>query len=273
MEVPERLKGFDLKPYSLDLLIVAAYGLILPEHILAAPRLGCLNVHASLLPRWRGAAPVERAIMAGDRESGVCLMQMDAGLDTGPVYRCESLVISEEETGSGLEARLGALGRRLLLELLPELEQLEPVPQSDVGATYAEKLTPADSRLDLSGAPDRAARQVRALTDRQPVTVFAPDPADPHKPVRVRCLGAARADADEASQASGRILRVDRAGLWVTCGQGALCIPEIQLNRGKGTAMKAKAAANGYPEILRAGRRLFATADEAMNADTRRQES
>lgn len=265
VETPERLRGFDLDQFDLDLLIVAAYGLILPPHILTAPRLGCLNVHASLLPRWRGAAPVERAIMAGDRETGVCLMQMDEGLDTGPVFRCERIAITAADTGSDLETRLAEAGGRLLLALLPDLEDLTPLPQPEEGATYADKLTAADSMLDLTGAPEAAARRIRALTSRQPAAVFIPDPADPQNPVRMRCLGAARAghEVDSPSQPPGTILRIDRAGLWIACGDGSLCVPEVQINRGKGTVMTAKAAANGYPQLIQTGARVYRTSSDA----------
>ena len=265
VETPERLKSESLDQHQLDLLIVAAYGLILPAHILDAPRLGCLNVHASLLPRWRGAAPVERAMMAGDEATGVCLMKMDEGLDTGPVYRCESLPIDPQETGGELEARLAAAGIELLVGLLPEIEVLSPTPQPETGATYATKLTAADSVPDLDATAAVLARQVRALSDRQPVALYARDDAGS---VRIRCLGPARyepAAADAAAPAAaiapGTIVRIDKAGLWLACGEGNLCIPQIQLNRGKGTAMAAKAAANGYPGIIQAGARLSATAN------------
>lgn len=274
VETPERMKGFDLDRFELDLLIVAAYGLILPPRILAAPRLGCLNVHASLLPRWRGAAPVERAIMAGDSETGVCLMQMDAGLDTGPVYRCESVSIGSEETGSALEARLAEVGGRLLVDVLPDLHKMTPVPQPDTGATYADKLGPADSLLDLSADPEAAARRIRALTSRQPAALFASDPDDAEHPARLRCLGAARTSESGADPAPpGTIIRIDRAGLWLACGKGALCVPEIQLNRGKGTVMTAKAAANGFSRLIHTGGRLYPTAPEAAAAVPGIQES
>ena len=255
VETPARLKGESIAEHELDLLIVAAYGLILPPHILTAPRLGCLNVHASLLPRWRGAAPVERAIMAGDEQTGVCLMQMDEGLDTGPVYRCESLDILSTETGGELESRLAAAGTALLLGVLPDIETLTPQPQPDTGITYAEKLRPADSTANLAGDAESLARQVRALADRQPVAIYA---QDEQGPVRIRCLGAARTEQTTSDAAPGTIVRIDKAGLWLACGEGSLCIPEIQLNRGKGRAMAAKAAANGYAGIIHPGARLKA---------------
>lgn len=253
VETPARLRSESLQHHALDLLIVAAYGLILPAHILEAPRLGCLNVHASLLPRWRGAAPVERAIMAGDTETGVCLMQMDEGLDTGPIYCCRKQPIDPGETGGELESRLAGTGVQLLLELLPEIEAKSPTPQPDAGATYAEKLSPADSELDLTADAETLARQVRALSDRQPTALYARDDAGS---VRIRCRGPASAAPSAADAPPGTIVRIDKDGLWLACGSGLLCIPSIQLNRGKGTTMAAKAAANGYPGILHPGARL-----------------
>ncbi len=263
VETPVRLKGASLELHRLDLLIVAAYGLILPPHILKAPRLGCLNVHASLLPRWRGAAPVERAIMAGDAETGVCLMLMDEGLDTGPVYSCETLPIGPRETGGELEARLAESGVRLLCELLPEIENRRPTPQTSTGATYAEKLRATDSEPDLNASAEVLARQVRALSDRQPVAVHAHDDTGP---VRIRLLGPAFAESTSADAPAGTIVRVDKAGLYLACGEGLLCIPRVQLNRGKGTAMDATAAANGYPGIIHAGGRLVARPPHQDNA-------
>jgi methionyl-tRNA formyltransferase len=257
VETPSSLKNESLTAYELDLLIVAAYGLILPPHILAVPRLGCLNVHASLLPRWRGAAPVERAIMAGDEETGVCLMQMNEGLDTGPVYRCQTVPIDPLETGGALEGRLAEAGGRLLLGLLPQIEDLNPSPQPEAGATYAKKLTAADSEPDLTAPAAQIARHIRALSDRQPVALFARDDTGP---IRIRCLGAAQAgDYLDAAAVPGTIVRIDKAGLWLACSDGSVCIPKIQLNRGKGTAMGAKAAANGYPGVIHIGAQLAPT--------------
>ena len=244
---PPTLAGESLADDNLDLLVVAAYGLILPDHVLDAPRLGCLNVHASLLPRWRGAAPVERAIMAGDTETGVCLMQMDAGLDTGPVYTCKRVVIGAEETGGELEGRLALLGGELLRNLLPKIETLTPEPQSGSGATYAHKLTAADALIDWRHSADQITRQIRALVDRRPATALAASGE-----VRIRIL-AAKADADPHDRHPGTILRADRQGLVIACGSGLLRITRLQLNRGKGTAMDAAAAANGYPDLLSAG--------------------
>jgi methionyl-tRNA formyltransferase len=160
-QVQAEFAGLDL-----DAAVVVAYGLILPKPILAAPRLGCLNVHASLLPRWRGAAPVQRAILAGDRESGVTIMQMDEGLDTGPLLLQEAVPIGPQTTAAELHDTLAALGARLIVRALADIAdgRLSPVPQDDAAATYAAKLSRAEGRLDWRRPAAESARQVRALT-------------------------------------------------------------------------------------------------------------
>jgi methionyl-tRNA formyltransferase len=143
--------------------VVVAYGLILPQEILDAPRFGCLNIHASLLPRWRGAAPIHRAIMAGDRETGVCIMQMEAGLDTGPVLMRESLMIGAEETTADLHDRLSALGARLILRALDHLP-LPAEPQPAEGVTYAAKIDKAEARVDFTRPAVEVDRLIRSLS-------------------------------------------------------------------------------------------------------------
>ncbi len=149
---------------KLDIAIVAAYGLILPKEILAAPRLGCINIHASLLPRWRGAAPIERAILAGDRETGITLMAMDEGLDTGAMIAVRRVSIGNETTGGSLHDTLAALGAELLLETLPTIATIRPVPQPADGVTYAAKRGPADLRLDWRESADALDRRIRAFS-------------------------------------------------------------------------------------------------------------
>lgn len=152
---------------ELDAAVVAAYGLILPQPVLEAPRLGCLNVHASLLPRWRGAAPIQRAILAGDRETGVTIMQMDAGLDTGAMLMTRGTPIEADTTAAGLHDRLARIGAELIVAALDRRAagDLAAVPQPAEGVTYAAKITPADGRIDWSDA-DLVGRQVRALSPR-----------------------------------------------------------------------------------------------------------
>src|SRR5262249_17011933 len=133
---------------KLDVAVVAAYGLLLPRAVLEAPRFGCVNVHASLLPRWRGAAPIERAILAGDRETGVTIMQMEAGLDTGPMLAAAAAPILPSTTAATLRAQLAALGARLLLPVLDQLETITPRPQPADGVTYAKKISREEGRID-----------------------------------------------------------------------------------------------------------------------------
>ncbi|MDF0598602.1 methionyl-tRNA formyltransferase [Psychromarinibacter halotolerans] len=147
-----------------DIAVVVAYGLILPQPILDAPTHGCLNIHASLLPRWRGAAPIQRAIMSGDAQTGVCIMQMEAGLDTGPVLLREALDIAPDETAATLHDRLADMGARLIVDALARLDTLRPEVQPDQGVTYAEKIDKAEARIDWTRPADEIDRQIRGLS-------------------------------------------------------------------------------------------------------------
>ena len=241
-----------LRALQPDLLIVAAYGLILPETVLHIPGSdgrGAVNVHASLLPRWRGAAPVERAIMAGDRETGVCLMQMERGLDTGPVFAVRRLTIDPAESAAELEARLADLGASLLQENLQALlaRTLVPTVQPETGIEYAHKITAADSVPSFSRAADLA-RQIQAMRERAPVTAWIADEG-------IRLLRA-RAIEGAASAAPGTLLVAGRKQLQIACGDGHVEITEIRLPRGKGTPMNAAAALNGFADLLQDGTRL-----------------
>ncbi len=205
-----------------DIAVVAAYGLILPQAILDAPRLGCVNVHASLLPRWRGAAPIQRAILAGDTETGVTIMQMDEGLDTGPMLLAGRTPIHDTTTGGELHDSLAALGAKLLIEALTGLEAgaLAPTRQPNAGATYANKIDKGETRIDWSCSAATVLRQIHAFSPL-PGAWFSLDGA------RVRALGAELAAGDGAP---GTVLDERLA---VACGSGAVRL--IQLQRaGKG---------------------------------------
>ena len=154
----------DFADLQADIAVVVAYGLILPENILAAPQHGCLNIHASLLPRWRGAAPIHRAILAGDDETGVCIMQMDAGLDTGPVLLREATAIGPEDTTADLHDRLSSIGARLIIDALARLDTLVPEPQPETGVTYAAKIAKAEARIDWSAPAVEVDRRIRGLS-------------------------------------------------------------------------------------------------------------
>jgi methionyl-tRNA formyltransferase len=150
--------------FAPEVAVVVAYGLILPQPILDAPARGCLNIHASLLPRWRGAAPIHRAVLAGDPETGVCIMQMDAGLDTGPVLLRKSLAIDPEETTGALHDRLSALGAAAIVEALARLDSLTPEPQPEQGASYAAKIDKSEARVDWSKPAIEVDRLIRGLS-------------------------------------------------------------------------------------------------------------
>lgn len=220
---------------GLDAAVVAAYGLILPKPVLAAPRLGCINVHASLLPRWRGAAPIQRALLAGDRETGVTIMQMDEGLDTGPILLAESVPIEPQATAAALHDRLAASGARLVVRALDELAagRLVPRPQPGEGATYAKKLGREEGRLDWRRPAVELERAVRALNP-WPGVWFE------HAGERIKVLAAAIAARGDA--APGTVLD-DR--LTVACGVGALRPTTLQ--RGGRAAQDAAAFLRGYP--------------------------
>ena len=247
---PKSLKS-ETVDVELDVLIVAAYGLLLPKHVLDAPRFGCINVHASLLPRWRGAAPVERAIMAGDQRSGATIMLMDEGLDTGPIFSSTEVAISPSMTGGELEALLAEVGARELAACLESLGSSTPEPQAGP-ATYADKLTAADATIDWTRPAVALGNQIRALTERMPAS-------SKHDGLRIRILSAVAepmpGNCKPERFLPGQIAQADKAGIVVVCGDGnVLTITELQLNRGKGKRMNAAAALNGYPELFKPGR-------------------
>lgn len=215
----------DLQP---DLMVVVAYGLILPKAVLAIPTHGCWNVHASLLPRWRGAAPIQRAIQAGDAKTGVCLMQMEAGLDTGPVLLHQELPIASTDTGGQLHDKLAELGAQVLSDGLGLLRAgIKPIarPQPEQGVTYAHKLDKAEARLDWAQDADALARTVRAFN---PWPIAEATLAGE----RVRIHGAVALEADHG-QAPGTVLAAGRDGIDIACGQGALRLRVLQREGGK----------------------------------------
>jgi methionyl-tRNA formyltransferase len=220
-----------------EILVVASYGLILPRALLDFPRYGAVNIHASLLPRWRGAAPIQRAILAGDRETGISIMQMDEGLDTGPVLRQRSVPIVEEDTTGSLHDRLAALGSTLIVDVLGELEagSVSATPQPAEGVTYAAKLDKRESRVDWNSGAVGINRLVRAL-----------DPS-PGASTRIRgielkiwkcapVLGQGR---------PGEVLRSEPGGVTVACGKDAVLLAELQRSGGK--RLSAADFLRGFP--------------------------
>ncbi len=208
-----------------DLMVVAAYGLLLPQAVLDAPRLGCINIHASLLPRWRGAAPIQRAILAGDEESGITIMQMEAGLDTGPMLHTLKTPILQDDTGGSLHDRLADLGARALLESLGGIAEgsLIAHPQDDELATYAKKLEKGESRVDWT--------QPAAVIDRQ-VRAFNPWPVAQcdfqGQVMRIwHSLPLAQAAPDSAEP--GQVVEAGKSGIEVATGEGVLRILKLQM--------------------------------------------
>ena len=223
---PAKLRGNDealalLRSADADVMVVAAYGLILPQEVLDAPRHGCLNIHASLLPRWRGAAPIQRAIEAGDKETGVCIMQMDAGLDTGAVVSTHRYAIADTDTANEVHDALMHLGAQAIVADLQQLQQtgsLHAVPQPEEGVTYAQKLSKEEAKIRWTEPADTVARKIRAfnpvpaawtLRQGQPLKIWQAHPV-------------------ERQGEPGRILAADADGIVVACGENALCITQLQ---------------------------------------------
>lgn len=209
-----------------DVMVVAAYGLILPQSVLDIPRLGCINIHASLLPRWRGAAPIQRAILAGDESTGITLMQMDAGLDTGDILAVAKTPISATDTGQTLHDRLAALGADCIVSLLSkDAERKYPGrPQEEAGACYAEKLSKAEAHIDWNKDALRLERMVRAFDP-------FPGASCDYRDIHLKIWQAAAVEG--ASGRPGEILSADREGLLVACGRGGLKLLMLQKPGGK----------------------------------------
>lgn len=231
---------------SLDVLVVAAYGVILPPALLNWPRHGCINIHASLLPRWRGAAPIQRALLAGDAETGVSIMQIDAGLDTGPVIVRRAVAVASRETGGSLHDKLAALGAQAIVEVLRQLQRGAPVtalPQADAAATYAAKIDRTETVIDWRQGAREIDRRIRAL-----------DPA----PGAQTTLGGETVKLWRAEPASARagqpglVLAADAEGIVVACGQGSLKLTALQ--RPGGRRLSASAFLAGHR--VAAGTRL-----------------
>ena len=204
----------DFAQLQCDVAVVVAYGLILPPSILQAPKRGCLNIHASLLPRWRGAAPIHRAILAGDAETGICIMQMDEGLDTGAVLQRQATPIRAEETTADLHDRLSTMGADLILQALDRLPDLPLQPQSAEGVTYAAKIDKAEARIDWTLPAEQVDRQIRGLSPFPGAWTMVGDE-------RLKLL---RSRLAQGAGAAGQVLH----GMTIACGSGAVEITEAQ---------------------------------------------
>jgi methionyl-tRNA formyltransferase len=245
---PATLKAPDvqaeLRALVPDALVVAAYGLILPQAVLDIPRLGAINIHASLLPRWRGAAPIQRALLAGDRETGISIMRMEAGLDTGPVLLREAVAIGPDDTAGTLHDRLAALGAQLVVAALDGLARgtIAATPQPAEGATYAVKLAKHEARIDWTRPAAALERQVRA---------FNPFPGATAR-LRGTEIKIWRAAVAEAAGEPGVVLALDSAAIVVACGCGALRLEALQ--RAGGKRLPAREFLHGF--ALAAGERF-----------------
>ena len=262
---PERLKDpaihDQLRAFDADVMVVVAYGLIIPAAVLELPRYGCINVHGSLLPRWRGAAPVHRAIAAGDAESGVTIMQMDVGLDTGPMLYKVATPITAEDTGGSLYQRIAALGAEALVTVLDDLPAYlaSAETQPEDGVTYAHKLTKDEGRLDWSRPANELHDQVRAFNP-WPVAWGRMD----EQVIRV---WASEALANTSTLAPGTVIKVSPAGIDVACGDGALRLATIQLPGKK--ALPVADLLRGRPDLFRAGQHFeVLTAEPASESSS-----
>lgn len=237
-ETAERLAGF-----GADVAVVAAYGRILPPNLLAIPRHGCINVHASLLPRWRGAAPIAYSIWKGDSETGVGIMRMEEGLDTGPVFASSSLPIADDDTTASLTVKLAELGAQTLLRTLPDVlaGTLAAKPQGADGITHSPPLKKSDGVLDLREPAVALWRQVRAMTPWPGARLTLGD-----QPVAV-----GRVRVVDASGEAGTVIRADKHGVVVACGQNALALEEVQLPGKRMMPASAWVAGRGISEGAR----------------------
>ncbi|MDA8328848.1 MAG: methionyl-tRNA formyltransferase [Betaproteobacteria bacterium] len=232
----------ELQALSPDVMVVAAYGQILPLAVLEIPRLGCLNIHASLLPRWRGAAPIHRAIAAGDTQTGIAIMQMDAGLDTGAICLQQAMDISPSDTLGSLHDKLAVLGGELIVEALQRAASgtLTAHMQPLEGVTYASKISRSEAQIDFRETAEQIERKVRAFNPAPGAWLLWQD-----KPVKV---WQAKTLAD--SGAPGKVLRADEQGIVIACGQGALCITELQMPGGKKQTVAQWLAGHTVPDGL-----------------------
>jgi methionyl-tRNA formyltransferase len=229
IEKPVTLKSLEaqalLRDVSADVMVVAAYGLLLPQAVLDMPKFGCINIHGSLLPRWRGAAPVQRAIEAGDTETGIGIMQMEAGLDTGPVLLEKKIAIAADETSATLFAKLTDLGAAAIVEALRQLPHLTPQPQPDVSVTYAKKIEKAEALINWQMPAAVIARRIRA---------FDPFPGCETNIANEKLKIWRAFSADNASNAApGIVIDVSADDFTVACGDGALRILNVQSPGGK----------------------------------------
>ena len=245
-----------LANYGADLMVVAAYGLLLPQSVLDIPKLGCINVHGSLLPRWRGAAPIQRAIQAGDSETGITIMQMAAGLDTGDMISKAVTPITQDDTGATLHDKLAAQGAELLVETLDSIAdgKVEAEPQDDALATYAHKLNKQEAFIDWSQHADAIERTIRAFNSWPVAQSKIGDST-------VRIWQAEVVHDSATNQTAGTIINADKKGVLVACGQDQLLITELQLPGSRKMPVKDLLNAPKNQELLSKGSQFTSFSD------------
>ena len=236
-----------LRKAEADVVVVVAYGLIFPQAVLNVTPLGCINVHASLLPRWRGAAPIQRAILAGDTETGISIMQMDAGLDTGDILLQRRVPIAEDDTAATLDSKLAEVGAQSIVEVLTSLEEhsLEQVRQGEVGVTYAPKITKDEARIDWTRSAREVDRAVRAYNPAPGAVTSLFD-----SPVKI---WRAQAEAGTEMAAPGEVIQAESTYLRVACGTGALRILELQRAGGRRQTVQDFLRGRAIPRRARLG--------------------
>jgi len=244
---PARLTVTDLSGFEIDVLVVVAYGQILKPEVLEYPRYGCVNVHASLLPRWRGAAPIQRSILAGDQQTGITIISMDPGLDTGDMLASKPVDISPEETASSLTKKLGVVGPELLISTLEAIAKgdVNPQPQNDAESTYAKKIEKEEALINWDTSAEEVERQVRAFNPNPIAYTYLNN-------MRLKVHSACLTD-EQQDGAPGTVLTVSNEGVLVACKTSALLITRLQLPIGKGAVLSGRDIMNARQDVVHAG--------------------
>ena len=242
----------ELRSFNADVMVVAAYGLILPQVVLDIPRLGCLNIHASLLPRWRGAAPIQRAIAAGDKKSGITIMQMNAGLDTGDILQLSTTPITDKDNGGDLHDRLAEIGATAILETLKKLTSITPIKQDDSLANYAHKLDKKEAIINWQDSAENINRLIRAFNPWPVAFTYLND-----KTLRI---WQAQALPENSELEAGTVITCNKKGVDISCGEGTLRLLKLQPSGSK--AMDVASFMNGHAKQLPAGSILKSTPTE-----------
>lgn len=226
LKTPENIEV--LQSLQPDLMVVAAYGLLLPQKVLDIPRLGCINIHASLLPRWRGAAPIQRAILAGDKTTGVGIMQMEKGLDTGPIWLEKTIAITAKETAGVLQEKLADLGAQALIEVLPLIIEAKTQPQiqNQEGVLYAHKLKKEEAEIHWQESAEQIARQIYAFNP-WPIAQTS------YKDKKIRIYQAFATEEPSNAIPFGKVVKTDKQGIYIATATTLLCVTELQITGGK----------------------------------------